>query len=77
MISKQQIKTIHSLRLKKFRDESNLFLGEGPKVVKELLQSFSCTFLAATPSWIDANRHFLPQASTALPSLPTTLAVPA
>ena len=60
MISKQQIKTIHSLRLKKFRDESNLFLGEGPKVVKELLQSFSCTFLAATPSWIDANRHILP-----------------
>ena len=60
MISKQQIKTIHSLRLKKFRDESNLFLGEGPKVVKELLQSFSCTFLAATPSWIDANQHILP-----------------
>ena len=40
MISKQQIKTIHSLRLKKYRDQSELFVGEGPKVVAELLQSF-------------------------------------
>ena len=60
MISKQQIKTIHSLRYKKFRDESNLFLGEGPKVVEELLHTFSCTYLAATPSWLDAHSHMLP-----------------
>ena len=60
MISKHQIKTIHSLRYKKFRDESNLFLGEGPKVVEELLHTFSCTYLAATPSWLDAHSHMLP-----------------
>ncbi|MBQ7741796.1 MAG: RNA methyltransferase [Bacteroidaceae bacterium] len=60
MISKQQIKTIHSLRLKKYRDQSGLFVGEGPKVVAELLQSFECTYIAALQSWLEANQTFIP-----------------
>ncbi len=60
MISKQQIKTIHSLRLKKYRDQSGLFVGEGPKVVAELLQSFECKYIAALQSWVDANQIAIP-----------------
>lgn len=39
MLSKAQIKTIHSLRRKKNRQISGRFLAEGVKVVEELLQS--------------------------------------
>lgn len=60
MISKQQIKTIHSLRLKKYRDQSGLFVGEGPKVVAELLLSFECKYIAALQSWVDANQIAIP-----------------
>ncbi len=59
MISKARIKQIHSLRQKKHRDESGLFVGEGPKVVGELLKAFPCTYLAATPQWLEANHHLL------------------
>jgi RNA methyltransferase, TrmH family len=38
MLSKSEIKDIQSLGLKKQRDESGLFVAEGPKIVKELLQ---------------------------------------
>lgn len=37
MLSKKVIKDIESLHQKKFRDETGLFLAEGPKVVEELL----------------------------------------
>lgn len=39
MISKNQIKLIRSLHQKKFRDEHNLFIAEGEKVVRELMDS--------------------------------------
>jgi TrmH family RNA methyltransferase len=39
MLSKNQIKFVNSLKLKKFRDEHNLFIAEGTKIVSELLQS--------------------------------------
>ena len=60
MISKQQIKFIHSLRMKKHRDENSLFVGEGPKVVCELLRRFQCAYLAATPSWLQKNKASVP-----------------
>jgi RNA methyltransferase, TrmH family len=41
MISKNQIKQIQSLHLKKNRDSNGLFLAEGIKVVKELLENKS------------------------------------
>ncbi|HNP33440.1 MAG TPA: RNA methyltransferase [Flavobacterium sp.] len=39
MVSKNQIKLITSLHLKKYRNEHQLFIAEGVKVIKELLQS--------------------------------------
>ena len=39
MLSKVQIKTIHALQHKKYRQKSGRFLAEGVKIVEELLQS--------------------------------------
>ena len=39
MISKNSIKYIQSLHLKKRRDEENIFVAEGPKMVSELINS--------------------------------------
>jgi RNA methyltransferase, TrmH family len=39
MISKNQIKEVNALHLKKFRDEENLFIAEGVKIVNEILES--------------------------------------
>ena len=50
-LSKNKIKFIHSLELKKIRKEERVFLAEGPKLVGDLLGHFPCRFLAATPSW--------------------------
>jgi RNA methyltransferase, TrmH family len=38
MISKKVLKDIQSLGLKKSREESGLFIAEGPKIVEELIQ---------------------------------------
>lgn len=54
-LSKNRIKYIHSLELKKNRDAEGVFLAEGPKLVGELLDSFPCIFLAATPGWKERN----------------------
>ena len=48
-ISKNQIKFIRSLSQKKVRDSEQLFLAEGEKCVRELLQSFE-PFLIASSS---------------------------
>ena len=40
MLSKNQIRFIASLRQKKFRDEHQLFIAEGPKIVQELLRLY-------------------------------------
>ena len=42
MISKAQVKVIRSLHQKKYREEQKLFIAEGPKIVKELLNSKYC-----------------------------------
>jgi TrmH family RNA methyltransferase len=39
MISKNQLKFVNSLKQKKFREEHNLFIAEGTKIVHELLKS--------------------------------------
>ena len=56
MISKSTIKYIQSLQDKKNRDEHNVFVAEGPKVVNELLQQniFECSAIYCTQKWIDA-----------------------
>ena len=44
-LSKNKIKYIHSLELKKIRKEERVFLAEGPKLVGDLLGHFPCCFL--------------------------------
>lgn len=56
-LSKNRIKYIHSLELKKNRKADNVFLAEGPKLVGDLLGHFSCCFLIATSEWLSHNRH--------------------
>ena len=52
MISKNQIKFVHQLELKKHRQREGLFVAEGPKVVGDLLQAgFRPTLLYATAAW--------------------------
>lgn len=52
MLSKTKIKQIHSLELKKFRDETGLFVAEGNKLVADMLPAFECELLVAKPSWM-------------------------
>ena len=52
MLSKNDIKNIKSLELKKFRDEKRLFVAEGHKLVGELLGVFRCILLVATDEWL-------------------------
>ena len=54
-LSKNKIKLISSLRLKKYRDELSLFVAEGPKLVSDLLKSFSAKIIVCTQSWLDEN----------------------
>ena len=53
MLSKNKIKYIRSLELKKNRKEEHAFVAEGHKLVGDLLGHFSCRLLVATRSWLD------------------------
>ena len=56
MITKNQIKFIKSLSLKKNRQKEKLFIAEGEKIVAELLNSnFECYKIFATNEWILKN----------------------
>lgn len=52
MISRNKLKYIRSLDSRKQRNEHNVFLAEGNKLVADLLPAFSCELLLATPSWM-------------------------
>ena len=53
MLSKSTIRYIQSLQHKKFRDAEGVFVAEGPKLVKELLEGnvFVCKAIFALPDW--------------------------
>ena len=53
MLSKNKIKYIRSLELKKNRKEERAFVAEGHKLVGDLLGHFSCHMLLATRTWLD------------------------
>ena len=57
MISKNKIKYIRSLDLKKNRKEELLFVAEGHKLVNDLLGHFTCRILVATSSWLKDNKQ--------------------
>lgn len=52
MLSKNKVKYIHSLELKKYRNEYNAFVAEGNKLVADMLGAFECELLLAKPSWM-------------------------
>jgi TrmH family RNA methyltransferase len=56
-LSKNRIKYIRSLELKKIRKSERLFLAEGTKLVTELLGHFPCRCLVATEEWLAQHRH--------------------
>ena len=51
MISKNQIKYIRQLELKKFRKRENCFVAEGPKVVGDLMKRYQPKAIFATDEW--------------------------
>ena len=55
-LSKNRIKYIHSLELKKNRKADHVFLAEGPKTVEDLLTYFPCRFLIATREWLSQHK---------------------
>jgi TrmH family RNA methyltransferase len=62
MVSKSQLKYIQSLGQKKYRDEAGVFVAEGPKLVKELVQSKNVELLQifALNEWIEENEDLFP-----------------
>ncbi len=57
MLSKNKLKFLRQLALKKHRDAEGLFLAEGPKVVGDLLPHFACLLLCATTDYLAAHPH--------------------
>lgn len=56
-LSKNKIKYIHSLEIKKNRKTEKAFLAEGHKLVGDLLGHFHCRLLAATDKWFINNKE--------------------
>lgn len=55
MISKNQLKLIHSLEQKKYRTQNSLFVAEGPKTVGDLMRRMQPKMIFATQEWLDRN----------------------
>ena len=55
MLSKNQIKLVHSLQSKKGRDKEGCFVAEGPKVVSDLMEIMKPKLVFATQGWIESN----------------------
>lgn len=55
MLSKNKIKYIRSLELKKNRKEEKVFVAEGHKLVGDLMGHFPCRLLAGTTGWFSSH----------------------
>lgn len=55
MISKNNIKYVRSLGMKKVRKEGRVFVAEGVKLVADLIDFFNPRYIAATSKWMKAN----------------------
>ena len=53
MISKNKIKYIKSLELKKNRNKEGKFVAEGHKVVDDLLELQPASLIVATEEWLE------------------------
>jgi TrmH family RNA methyltransferase len=59
-INKNQIKYFASLKIKKFRDEAQLFVAEGEKLAQEIIiAKKEIRALIAVESWLEENQHLL------------------
>lgn len=62
MLSKNQVKNINNLHLKKFRAKTGQFIAEGPKVVDEFLHAdIKIVEIYAVEEWIERNITVLMQ----------------
>jgi TrmH family RNA methyltransferase len=52
MLSRAKIKQVRSLKMKKFRDEEQLFVAEGNKLVADMMPAFECEWMIAKTSWM-------------------------
>lgn len=60
MLSKNQVKYLHSLRLGKFRDLNQVFIAEGVKLVEDLMKSrFRIQAIYATPAWTGEHQRII------------------
>ncbi|MBI5856786.1 MAG: RNA methyltransferase [Sphingobacteriales bacterium] len=61
MLVKQKAKYIQTLGQKKFRQQEGVFIAEGPKLVKELLEENKAAVkeIYALKDWIDENKKLL------------------
>ena len=56
MLSKGKVKYIHSLEMKKYRNELNAFVAEGNKLVADMMFAFECELILAILDG-DAGKH--------------------
>src|SRR5574338_50060 len=65
MLVKSKVKYIQSLGQKKPRDEAGVFIAEGPKLVKELLETTAGSIeeIYAMQEWIEENKKLLTKTS--------------
>jgi TrmH family RNA methyltransferase len=60
LLSRKQVKHIHSLRQKKFREIHRQFLAEGSKLVTEILESqYKVVTVYALADWLNRNENIL------------------
>lgn len=59
MLSKNKIKYINSLSMKKNRKDERVFVAEGNKLVTDLISSLSCKTLIATSEWLECNKGLI------------------
>ena len=55
VLSKNKIKYLNSLSLKKNRDKEGVFIAEGHKLVFDLLPYFKAKLVVATSEWLGKN----------------------
>ena len=61
MLVKSKVKYIQTLGQKKFREQEGLFIAEGPKLVKELLEADAASVneIYGVKDWMDDNQKLL------------------
>lgn len=56
MISKNMIRTVRSLEMKKNRKREGLFVAEGPKVVGDMIGNYKAHAIIATDEWLSGHK---------------------